>query len=289
MALVKCGECGSKISDKATACPKCGAPPSVAKQKSRSYGLWGVFVLLLLSGFVSSAVSNCSAEKQQQAKAQAEAQERQARRQVFAEAQKKRIDAFNSNPASTLMQAQRLADEQKWTEVRQLLAPFLPAKNSDVQRFYDDASEKQLLATGAKIPATDLKRNYEYYNQLAALRPTNKTYASKRDTYKAKFDQQQAKELAERLLFGDQPTKSAWDGTYPEVKTYLKRVANDPDSIDMVGCTDVYKNKDGWLVGCQYRGKNAFGGMILTANWFRLRRGQVVEEYHHDKFEWPGG
>lgn len=285
MALVKCGECGSKISDKATACPKCGAPPSVAKQKSRSYGLWGVLVLLVLIGFVSSAISNCSVEKQQQA----EAQERQARRQAFAEAQKKKMDDFNGNPAPTLMQAQHLADQQKWMEVVQLLAPYLSAKNADVQRLYDDASEKQLLVKVAKLPATDLKGNYEHYNQLAALRPANKTYAGKRDTYKAKLDEQQAKELAEKLLFGDQPTKSAWDGAYPEVKTYLKRVANDPDSIDIVGCTDVYKNKDGWLVGCQYRGKNAFGGTILTANWFRLQRGRVVDVYDHDKFEWPGG
>jgi len=28
MALVKCVECGNEVSDKATACPKCGAPPS---------------------------------------------------------------------------------------------------------------------------------------------------------------------------------------------------------------------------------------------------------------------
>lgn len=26
MALVKCGECGNEVSDRAAACPKCGAP-----------------------------------------------------------------------------------------------------------------------------------------------------------------------------------------------------------------------------------------------------------------------
>ena len=30
MALVKCGECGSEVSDKATACPKCGNPIAAA-------------------------------------------------------------------------------------------------------------------------------------------------------------------------------------------------------------------------------------------------------------------
>jgi len=31
MALVKCGECGEQISDKAAACPKCGAPATKPK------------------------------------------------------------------------------------------------------------------------------------------------------------------------------------------------------------------------------------------------------------------
>jgi hypothetical protein len=28
MALIKCSECGKEVSDKATACPNCGAPPA---------------------------------------------------------------------------------------------------------------------------------------------------------------------------------------------------------------------------------------------------------------------
>ena len=28
MALIKCSECGKDVSDKATACPNCGAPPA---------------------------------------------------------------------------------------------------------------------------------------------------------------------------------------------------------------------------------------------------------------------
>lgn len=43
MALIKCPECGNEISDKATACPHCGAPlsrtnsPNVTSQSSNSY------------------------------------------------------------------------------------------------------------------------------------------------------------------------------------------------------------------------------------------------------------
>ena len=32
MALIKCSECGAKISEKAIVCPKCGCPLDIIKQ-----------------------------------------------------------------------------------------------------------------------------------------------------------------------------------------------------------------------------------------------------------------
>ena len=32
MALIKCSECGADISEKASACPKCGCPLDITKQ-----------------------------------------------------------------------------------------------------------------------------------------------------------------------------------------------------------------------------------------------------------------
>src|SRR5207237_876094 len=53
MALVKCGECGSDVSDLAKSCPKCGAPVAVEAPKERGYGcvvailaIVGIFALL---------------------------------------------------------------------------------------------------------------------------------------------------------------------------------------------------------------------------------------------------
>ena len=36
MALIECSECGGRVSDKAAACPHCGAPPTVLAPASRS-------------------------------------------------------------------------------------------------------------------------------------------------------------------------------------------------------------------------------------------------------------
>ena len=50
MALIKCHECGTEMSNKAPVCPKCGAP----KKRSRGRTIW----LALLT--VTVVVSKCS-------------------------------------------------------------------------------------------------------------------------------------------------------------------------------------------------------------------------------------
>ena len=66
MALIKCNECGHEVSDKASACPKCGCPiqnmdnPSEnkisvkpqppAKSKARTYVLFAIILSLLIGG-----------------------------------------------------------------------------------------------------------------------------------------------------------------------------------------------------------------------------------------------
>ncbi|HTH08060.1 MAG TPA: zinc ribbon domain-containing protein [Acidovorax sp.] len=51
MALIACGECGTEISSKAAACPKCGAPPQgkgiVTTQQTSK-----VFKVMQLVGFI---------------------------------------------------------------------------------------------------------------------------------------------------------------------------------------------------------------------------------------------
>jgi hypothetical protein len=46
MALIECPECGKEISDKASACPHCGAPQKPKEQKSGCLGM-GCLVMIL--------------------------------------------------------------------------------------------------------------------------------------------------------------------------------------------------------------------------------------------------
>lgn len=282
MAITKCRECKKDISSKAASCPHCGAPGSKQK-KGSGVGCGSVIVIVVVIAIIGAQISEQNAESDRQAQQQrAATQAKQA-----AEARQASLESFSKDPTATLEKARSLLQAQRWPEVVSLLGPFLSAGNDEAQKFHDTALENKLVAELAKIPASNAKANYERYERLAVLRPDNATYAQKRDRYKANWDDQLARELAEKVLFGTIPQQSGWDGSYSEVKSYLRTTAHDPDSIEFVGCTKVFKNDDGWLVGCQYRGNNAFGARILAANWFRIQRGQVVQVYEEDAFRWP--
>ena len=76
--------------------------------------------------------------------------------------------------------------------------------------------------------------------------------------------------------FGKKPTQNGFDSSYRVVKSYLESVAKDPDSIKIETCTPVsIDEKNGWLVGCDYRGKNSFGGMTRNSNWFLIKKEKV--------------
>jgi len=89
----------------------------------------------------------------------------------------------------------------------------------------------------------------------------------------------------EEVKFGPMPLQSPLDGSYSEVENYLERVANNPSSVKIEKCTQVYKTDDGWVVGCDYRGENALGGMIKKSNWFTIAHGQVVKAHEPSAFK----
>ena len=54
MALIKCGECGGELSDKAAACPKCGAKPP-RKTSRVTWLVGGIFAIAVAQWVWSSA------------------------------------------------------------------------------------------------------------------------------------------------------------------------------------------------------------------------------------------
>lgn len=129
--------------------------------------------------------------------------------------------------------------------------------------------EKRLLAELKKIPASEIYTNRDKYKELLSMFKTNKKYKNKFTYYSNKV-----KELESRI--GKYPSVSSWDGVPYVVERYIKRIANDPDSIEFEGCTALTYSSAGWNTMCKVRGKNAFGGKILSLYKFTIKNNQVT-------------
>lgn len=71
MALINCSECGAQVSDKAAACPQCGAPPAAAAKIGSEGGVvttqqtgkgWkiaqAIAACLMIAGVTSCSLQN---------------------------------------------------------------------------------------------------------------------------------------------------------------------------------------------------------------------------------------
>lgn len=102
-------------------------------------------------------------------------------------------------------------------------------------------------------------------------RPDRRAHAAKRA---ARLEKQREIEAViaktSESFCGTAPERSAWDGIYAGLKRGVKSEAHDPDSIEFVGCTDLLRKNPPacWVTACRFRGKNAFGAMILQTEAF---------------------
>lgn len=63
-------------------------------------------------------------------------------------------------------------------------------------------------------------------------------------------------------------------------ETLLKENANDPSSIDIEGYAVQRQSAKGWVVALKYRGKNAFGGLVLNVSTFDVRFNAAEKVYY---------
>lgn len=59
------------------------------------------------------------------------------------------------------------------------------------------------------------------------------------------------------------PTNSAWDGSVPEVRIWIKKNAKDPRSVEFIEWSPVVRDGQNFLVRVKYRAKNSFGGYVI--------------------------
>jgi hypothetical protein len=235
----------------------------------------------------------------------------------IAAARQEDIEFFNQNSIQIIENIQTALDNDDFDHALSLSSRYLPSENQDLLTLHNEinsqiaiteAKEKaereeqervegtlRILAQLEDVPESQFQTNRDLYQQLVSYNPEVERYRERLNFFSSKLAEQQKEEQAElekqqlertaRLaLFGEPPTPSAWDGSYRIVTSYLRSVANDPDSIEIDACTKVFHTEGGWLVGCDYRGRNGFGGMIRQSNWFTIIHNTVIEMHESSAF-----
>jgi uncharacterized protein YgiM (DUF1202 family) len=267
MALKTCKECKNPVSTEAKMCPNCGAPV----KKSKRFGCFGVIIAVIIVFAILSNMfsgTNTSSTSSTQIKSDSPTKPQQQAKTEF-------IDFRQPSPS---------------------VVKKIPIKNADGNIVtYENGIEQSNLRTGPGM-------NYAV-DQTGTLGENEKLYVlEEKDgwirfrTTKENHDWSAwiKKELtvsieeimqARKAKFGEPPAKNL-DGSYTCIKEYLKSTARDPDSLIYEQWSDVnYNENDGWLVMCEFRAKNGFGGYERDAKWFIIRNGHVADFKNIDAYK----
>jgi hypothetical protein len=120
----------------------------------------------------------------------------------------------------------------------------------------------------------------EVMTPLREIPKDSKDYKAAQDLNKKLIDKSSII-AAERVVMGEKPAQSSFDGDVGPVKEYLKEALNDYDSSEFVEwspVTKVYLGKEPyWGVRLKLRAKNAFGAYILRDTYYFMRNNKVVK------------
>lgn len=247
VALITCPDCRRQLSDQAPACPSCGRPTKMTRRAPPARRTAGGCGSVLV-GFVAIAVIGITA--------------------LYI------IGTIGSHNARSRSRSRNTTSSPR-TATLYNTASSLNVRSEPRA----DADVVGTLGFGERVQTTSGSetRNGEH------------TWIKIKQGWVVKQYLSEDRPLSEReQLAGPRPEQSGWDGSYPEVKRYLRQAMHDPSSLEWEGCTKVFweSTKEGYLVGCTYRGNNAFGAKIKNAHWFIIRHGQVVEAAEADAYEW---
>ena len=251
------------------------------KKRAKRFGMYAVASLFaIIMTMIADQSDRAKHEREQQEQKDEAAAAKGRVREAL-------IEELRTNRVAIISEMKSLMANGDFLSAHNRAKKFVELNDSELQDLASEAlskhkvkRENELLSQLKKLPASNLEGNLELYRELAALSPNNQPYRKKslqlQADVEAKKKRQQEEEQRRLALFGEPPKQSSWDGSYYPVESYLKRVMNDPDSLKMDSCTKVYQIDSGWLVGCDYRGRNGFGGMVRQSNWFTIRKDQVV-------------
>lgn len=155
-------------------------------------------------------------------------------------------------------------------ERRQMERDYMQARD----RFTEALETINALAAGDLSFAPEhIQLRSRATTQLRAVVPQATRQTKELERQAAAKAKAEAKAAAVYELCGPSPGYAAYS-----VRHYLLAVAHDPDSVDVKECTDEgMTDHQCWKAICTFRGRNAFGALILTRRVFYIAHNNVIE------------
>jgi outer membrane PBP1 activator LpoA protein len=142
---------------------------------------------------------------------------------------------------------------------------FLDMKDRDITDLYAQAQAQILMAELKTVPREKYRTNQRLYARLVDLCPNNQKYRDKLSYYTSKVDAEDEKRRAAALRSKQVENQfSSWDGSHKNLEGHIRSIMNDPDSYEHVK-TVYWDRGDHLIVQTSFRGKNAFGGLVLNS------------------------
>lgn len=170
-----------------------------------------------------------------------------------------------------LDEAKKLAE--RYSNVSDIAFIGSIAKYKDLQSQVDRENKiSELLAQTKTLKVSDYVSAVQIYSKLVELDPGNQAYVKTLARYeKIKLGaEENARKEAEAKTAREARKKevegqfSGWDGSHRTFEKMIKQTMNDPDSYEHVE-TRFADQGDYIRVFTKFRGKNAFGGMVVDS------------------------
>ena len=147
---------------------------------------------------------------------------------------------------------------------------FIPSQLTPATRIRFFAADYAIYQANKQMR---VEKDAFYAEERARLAQIEATQKAARDAQLAVQKSQQEKQRQEQIDKGF----SAWNGSHLELTKYIKTIMNDPKSYEHVKTT--YSDQgDSLIVRATFRGKNAFGGVVV--NWISAKcsiDGTIIE------------
>lgn len=223
-----------------------------------------IFVFFIISiGFISHDSTSSAEEKYKE-------QEKLAVEKII-QKKKDNIEYFTKNKSTIIEQLNALLIDNDFKGVVDGASKYLATNDPDLQAVHNKAKEQVLFSDliNAKLEKNNLKKLQSIYQQLSFVNPTSTYYKENAEYYaeQAKAEEAETQVAAAKQQIAEnrnkelKPQFNSWDGSHRGLERHIKTIMNDPASYEHDE-TSYIDRGEYLIIITQFRGKNAFGGVV---------------------------